>query len=901
MVDFNAIQEKWQRRWSENAIFKTSIETKKPKYYVLEMYPYPSGKLHMGHLRNYSIGDSFARYKRMNGFNVLYPMGYDSFGLPAENAAIKNKSHPKSWTEKTSSMMMDQQKMLGLSYDWDRLVTSMDPGYYRWNQWVFLQLFKKGLAYKKEAPINWCAGCGTVLANEQVEDGKCWRCKGEVEEKNLEQWFFKITDYAEELLEDIDTKLQHWPERVKIMQKNWIGKSHGTIIHFDVVDEKGNKIDKISTFTTRPDTVFGITYLVLAVEHPKVLEWTKGTKNEKSVIDFIREVKKKSVIERTAEGKEKNGIFLGVYFINPVNGERFPLWAADYALMDYGTGAVMAVPTHDQRDFEFAKKYGLPLKLVISPKDGWDLKAEKMTRAFVDEGILVNSEEFNGLGNIDAIEEISKWLEKKRWGERTVNYKLRDWLISRQRYWGTPIPIIYCDSCGTMPVPEKDLPVLLPDDVEFTGEGNPLAGSKSFVNTKCPKCGGEARRETDTMDTFVDSSWYFFRFSDPNNDEAPVSKEAAKYWMPVDQYIGGIEHAVLHLLYARFYTKACRDLGLHNIDEPFTRLLCQGMVTKDGAKMSKSIGNVVDPGPFIEKFGSDATRIFMLFAALPEKELDWSDQGVAGAFRFVNRVHRLWEMKDELAYSEGEPNNRDKNIIGKMHKTIKKVTEQIESFQLSLAVGSLMEYVNSIYRYTDGECKKDIFIECMETLCQILSPFAPHICEEIWEGLGHKDFVSLARWPKYDEGRIDLTAEYLEDFISSTIGDINAVKELTKKDKVAKITLFIADPWKYDFVRIMKEMMLNTRDVKQILGELMKSDLKAYGQEITKMAPKLAKDESKMPKQVLTQAEEIEALENAKALLTEEFKADVDIIRAQDSKEAKAKQAMPGKAAIILG
>ncbi|MBW2991967.1 leucine--tRNA ligase [Candidatus Woesearchaeota archaeon] len=642
MPDFKKIQEKWQKKWEESAIFKSKPDPKSQKYYVLEMFPYPSGYLHMGHVRNYSIGDAFARYKRMQGYNVLYPMGYDAFGLPAENAAIKEKADPKKWTDKNIEGIKTQQKQMGLSYDWDREIATCRSDYYKWNQWIFLKFLEKGLAYKKKSYVNWCPNCNTVLANEQVHDGKCWRCSSEVDHKNLDQWFFKITDYAEELLNDLK-KLEHWPERVKIMQEHWIGRSEGVTLKFDVIDEKNKKVDEIETYTTRVDTVYGITYLVLAAEHPKVIEWTKNTKYEKEVKDFIEKVKKQSIIERTAEGKEKNGVFLGLYFTNPFTGDKCPLWVADYALYDYGTGAVMAVPTHDQRDFEFAKKYNLPLKLVINPHD-YDIDLNKMTRAFVEDGVMVNSGEFNGMSNYDAMEAIAKLAEQKGWGKRTTNYKLKDWLISRQRYWGTPIPVIYCDKCGIVPVPEDQLPVTLPKDVKFTGAGNPLETSEEFKNTKCPKCKAKAKRETDTMDTFVDSSWYFLRYCSPESNEV-FDKEEVKYWMPVDQYIGGIEHACMHLIYARFFTKALRDLKLLNFDEPFIRLLCQGMVIKDGAKMSKSIGNVVDPGEIINKYGSDTARLFILFTSLPEKELEWSDQGVAGSFRFINRVYSLVEEK----------------------------------------------------------------------------------------------------------------------------------------------------------------------------------------------------------------------------------------------------------------
>ncbi|MFC1753499.1 leucine--tRNA ligase [Thermoproteota archaeon] len=897
MASFNEIQEKWQKRWADAKIFKSPDSSDKPKFYVLEMYPYPSGKLHMGHVRNYAIGDSFARYKRMKGFNVIYPMGYDAFGLPAENAAIKNKSYPEEWTRKCIDQMKEQQQMLGLSYDWDRQIQSIDPEYYKWNQWIFLKFFEKGLAYKKKAPINWCPKCATVLANEQVEDGGCWRCHSEVEEKNLEQWFFKITSYAEELLDDLD-KLEHWPEKVKIMQKNWIGKSHGTEIFFDVVDKDGKKIDTISTFTTRPDTMYGITYLVMAVEHPKVLEWTKGTEYEKKTKEFMKEVKKKTIIERTAEGKEKNGLFLGKYFINPVNGEKCPLYVADYALFEYGTGAVMAVPAHDQRDFEFAKKYKIPVRVVINPPDGHELNPEKMNRAYVDEGIMTNSGEFDGMNNRDAIEDISKFIEKNKWGKRTVNYKLRDWLISRQRYWGTPIPVIYCDTCGTVPVPEKDLPVTLPKDVKFTGEGNPLTTSKGFVDVKCPICGELARRETDTMDTFIDSSWYFFRYTSPKFKGAPFDKKIADQWMPVDQYIGGIEHAIMHLMYARFFTKALRDLGLTTVDEPFQRLLCQGMVIKDGAKMSKSIGNVVDPGEIIGKYGSDTARLFILFAALPEKELEWSDQGVAGAFRFLNRVFRLVNEAPEL--EDREQNNADKHILGKMHRTLQKVTSFIEEFKLSLAIGALMEYINAIYKYMSSPVNKKVYRELVENLALMISPFTPHLADEMWEKIGKKGFISLERWPEYDESKIDFAAEASEDMVHQTIADIHSVIDLTKMEKPKKVTVIVSDSWKYDLFKELKKQLEQTRDPGKILKAVMGTGLKVYGKEISKIVPNIVKDTSKLPDVVLDQDTEIDALMENAEFISSEFETDLEVLRAQDSKQAKAKQAMPGKPAILL-
>ena len=623
------IEKKWQKIWDETNAYQIKNDPSKPKYYVLEMFPYPSGNLHMGHVRNYSIGDVIARYKTMNGFNVLHPMGFDAFGMPAENAAIKHGVRPSDWTEDNMANMTRQQKEMGLSYDWDRKVATCHEDYYKWTQWLFELFYKKGLAYKKKASANWCETCHTVLANEQVIDGKCWRCDSTVVKKDLEQWFLKITDYADVLLKDLD-KLKGWPNRVKIMQDNWIGRSEGAQFSFDVPEYN----EKISVYTTRPDTVFGVSYVVLAAEHPLVKKFIKGKENEQEILKFIEEVHNMNEIERTSSESEKKGMFTGVYAINPFNGEKVPVWVTNYVLYEYGTGAVMGVPTHDERDFMFAKKYNLPMKIVIQNKDN-SLTLETMENAYVDDGVLVNSGQFTGMNNRKAITAMIDWLEENKLGERHVNYRLRDWLISRQRYWGAPIPVIYCPHCGEVLVPEEDLPVKLPKDVKFeTGATSPLAQSEEFVNCTCPKCGGPARRETDTMDTFICSSWYYMRYADPHNDKMPFSKEAVDYWLPVDQYIGGIEHAILHLLYSRFFTKVLKDAGLVNFDEPFTNLLTQGMVIKDGSKMSKSKGNVVSPEEIIKKYGADTARVFILFAAPPERDLEWSDQGCRRCLAF---------------------------------------------------------------------------------------------------------------------------------------------------------------------------------------------------------------------------------------------------------------------------
>ncbi|MBW3021309.1 leucine--tRNA ligase [Candidatus Woesearchaeota archaeon] len=883
MQDFKKIQDKWQKKWSDKRIFKVKEDPKAPKFYCLEMFPYPSGSgLHMGHALNYTIGDIYARFKRMQGFNVLYPMGYDSFGLPAENAAIKAKVHPKDYTNKSINNFISQQRSLGLSYDWDRMVSTCTPEYYKWNQYFFLKFLEKGLVYRKKAPVNWCPKCNTVLANEQVHDGKCWRHTDiDVEQKDLEQWFIKTTEYAEELLNDIQ-KLD-WPERIKIMQKNWIGRSEGVTLSFDVVDERGRKIDEIKTFTTRVDTVYGITYLVLAAEHPKVIEWTKGTKIEKEIKKFISKVKSQSTIERTAEGKEKNGMFLGKYFINPFTGEKCPLWVADYALYDYGTGAVMAVPTHDQRDFEFAKKYKLPLKIVISPS-GWDLDVKKMTRAYAEPGALVNSGDFDGMNNLDAIEAIAKYAEEKGWGKKTVNYKLKDWLVSRQRYWGTPIPILYCEKCGAVPVPEKDLPVLLPENVKF-GKGNPLASRKEFVNAECPKCHQPAKRETDTMETFFDSSWYFLRYCDSSNSKNPFDKKKAKYWMPVDQYIGGAEHACMHLIYARFFTKALRDLGFLGFDEPFNRLFNQGMLHgEDGHVMSKSRGNVGLPEEVSEKYGIDTARFFLVSIASPDKDLSWSDSGIQGSARFVKR---LFDYFEDLALGKSS-----KRVDSKLHKTIKGVTEDIENFRYNFAIIKLRNLFDSF----DSQVSK----KTLESFLKLLHPFCPHITEELWARLGNKPFLSLETWPKYDESRIDEKAEAAEDILNSTVADIKRVLTLIKF-KPKSITLFISEKWKYDFFKSLKAQLEETRHFKKIITHVLKEEsLKRYSKDISKLIPALLKDPSKIPLVVLDQKSEISNLENIKDKLKTEFDSDINILPAEKSKEQKSKQATPGKPAILV-
>ena len=754
------IEKKWQKIWKDTKAFQTVEDPSKKKYYVLEMFPYPSGNLHMGHVRNYSIGDVVARFKKMQGFNVLHPMGFDAFGMPAENAAIKNGTPPAKWTYSNIENMTRQQEALGLSYDWDREVMTCREDYYKHTQKLFEIFYKRGLAYKKEAKVNWCDGCHTVLANEQVEDGKCWRCKTEVVKKDLSQWFLKITDYADRLLADLEL-LPGWPERVKTMQKNWIGRSTGTEFSFAV---EGTE-ERIPVYTTRVDTVFGVTYMVLAPEHPIVKKLIETNPDKEKILAFIDEVKNENDIERTSEAAEKRGMFTGGYAIHPLTGARVPIWIANYVLYEYGTGAVMAVPTHDERDFAFAKKYDLPMKLVVQNEAG-DLALQTMEDAYHDDGILVDSGEFTGLTSPEGRRAITKKFEEMGIGREKVNYRLRDWLISRQRYWGCPIPVINCPHCGPVLVPEADLPVRLPEDVDFVaGALSPLQTSESFLHCKCPQCGADALRETDTMDTFIDSSWYFIRYGDPHNEAEPFSKEKGNYWMPVDQYIGGIEHAILHLLYSRFFVKVLQDEGMLDTPEPFTNLLCQGMVLKDGGKMSKSVGNVVSPEEILEKYGADTARLFILFAAPPEKDLAWSDQGVEGSYRFLRRVWTIVGRYLELAKTDaGALSEDEKDLRRRLHMTIAKVTADLDGrFNFNTAISSVMELVNAMYLYAEKHEAVDAAFakELLRALLILLAPFVPHITEELWQLLGEEEkSVHAASWPSVDESA--LTVEEAE-------------------------------------------------------------------------------------------------------------------------------------------
>ena len=746
------IEAKWQKIWETEHSCHTEMDTTKPKYYALEMFPYPSGKLHMGHVRNYSIGDVIARFRTMEGYNVLHPMGFDSFGMPAENAAIKNKVHPAEWTYANIANMEKQQRALGLAYDWDREVITCREDYYRWTQWLFELFYKKGLAYKKKASVNWCDTCGTVLANEQVEDGKCWRCKSEVHKKALAQWFFKITDYADELLADLD-KLPGWPERVKTMQTNWIGRSEGLEFRLPAPALDA----EIPVYTTRPDTVFGMTFVALAPEHPLVEKICAVSDKAEEIRAFCARVKKQSDIERSSSESEKEGIYTGLCCTNPFNGEQVEIWVTNYVLFEYGTGAVMAVPSEDQRDWMFAEKYGIRKILTIRPKDG-ELRLEDMTAAYTEkEGILINSGKFTGMEMHAAMQAIMDEAEAQGYGKRRVNYRLRDWLISRQRYWGAPIPIINCPKCGEVLVPAAELPVRLPEDVSFAqGAVSPLSSSEHFLHCKCPTCGGDATRETDTMDTFICSSWYYYRYADPKNTERPFDRDKVNYWAPVDQYIGGIEHAILHLLYARFFTKVLRDAGMLDFDEPFTNLLTQGMVIKDGAKMSKSLGNVVSPEEIIDRYGADTARLFILFAAPVDRDLDWSDQGVEGAYRFLGRVWRILGQFAETikgasaSYDAATLSTEEAELRRVLHATIKKVTEDVrDRFMFNTAISSIMELVNALYAFQDKELTPGLARETASALVRMLAPFAPHITAELWAELFGGN-VHAETWPQYD-------------------------------------------------------------------------------------------------------------------------------------------------------
>jgi leucyl-tRNA synthetase len=774
---FRQNEAKWQKYWAQNKIFEVSERDKnRKKYYLLVMFPYPSGKLHMGHVRNYVLGDVFARFYRMKGYQVIQPIGWDSFGLPAENAAIKNNIHPEKWTLKNISQMADQLKELGISYDWSREIATCDKRYYRWNQWFFIKMWEKKLAYRKNSLVNWCPSCQTVLANEQVNQGLCWRCDSKVETKKLEQWFLRITDYADQLLSGHEQLKNGWPEQVILMQKNWIGKSTGAEVEFSIESRDGTLKSKITIFTTRPDTLFGATFMVIAPEHGIIEQYRSSIKNLKEIEAYIKQSQQKTSIERTSADKEKTGVKVeGLYAVNPVNNSKIPIFVADYVLIDYGTGAIMAVPAHDERDWAFAKKYSVEIIEVIHSE-----KSDISKSAYDGEGVMVNSGNFNGMPSKAFFDEMLKWLQQKGLGKAAHNYKLKDWLISRQRYWGTPIPMIHCPKCGIVPVPENQLPVVLPENVVITGAGeSPLKSVESFVNVKCPSCGGDAKRDTDTMDTFVDSSWYYARYTDPQNSTKPFDKEKADSWLPVDQYIGGIEHACMHLIYSRFWHKIMRDLGLVSSDEPFKKLLTQGMVTLGGSAMSKSKGNIVAPEEIINTYCVDTVRLFILFASPPEKQLDWSSEAVEGSWRFINRVWRLLENA-ETGKTASQAERSELRYM--THKTIKKVGVDIDvEHQLNTSISSVMELVNAIYQYPSrGD---ETAMEAVRTVVLLLSPFTPHLCEEMWEKLGNKKSVSLADWPAYEEKLLVKTEIEIPVQVNGKVrSTINISKDTSEND-----------------------------------------------------------------------------------------------------------------------
>ncbi len=807
--DIKNIESKWQKFWEAHKTFRVETDPSKPKYYVLEMFPYPSGKIHMGHVRNYTIADVIARYKMMRGFNVLHPIGYDAFGQPAENAAIKNKTNPAQWTYQCITQMHDELKKMGFSYDWGREFSTCDAEYYKWNQWIFIKMFERGLAYKKASSVNWCPDCGTTLANEEVINGACWRCKTAVVQKDLEQWYLKITQYAPALLEDLK-KLEQWPSRVRAMQENWIGKSYGVEILFKIKDST----DTISVFTTRADTIFGATYVVLAPEHPLVKKLTAGMAQEKKAMDFIKKTANKSKSLRMSGDQRKEGIFIGRYAINPVNNEAIPIFIGDYVLMEYGTGAIMAVPTHDQRDFEFAKNHKLPMRIVIQDPKNPSVSVEDMDKAYEEAGVLVNSDEFDKTPNEEAKKKIAEWMQLKGFGKISIHWRLRDWLISRQRYWGTPIPMIYCAACGVVPVGYHQLPVELPKDVEITGEGgSPLAKARTFVECACPQCGKPARRETDTMATFFDSSWYFLRFCSAHHNEEIFDTKDAQYWMPVDQYIGGIEHAILHLLYARFFTKFLKDLGLVDTDEPFTRLLTQGMVLKDNEVMSKSRGNTVDPDEVLSRYGADTLRMFILFAAPPEDQLEWNSDGLEGAWRFLNRVYQMVEKRfasasnvpvslreakrSEATKQSLKQDDPDSTLERERNIAVKRVTQSFEEgHKFNTAISHLMVLANAIDKYkvdAGNPAKQHLLNQAIETLVLLLAPFAPHVAEEMWQMMGKTEgTISRVAWPGFDENALKTSTIVIAVQVNGRVRAQIQVTPDMPQEELRKICL--ADP-----------------------------------------------------------------------------------------------------------
>ncbi len=918
------IEKKWQERWEKEGIFKAIEDEDREKFYCLEMYPYPSASLHMGHLRNYSIGDCLARYKRMRGYNVIYPMGYDAFGLPAENAAILHGVEPEKWTRENIVSIKKQQQRMGLSYDWSRQIQSLDEDYYRWNQWIFLEFMKNGLVTRKNSFVNWCPSCETVLANEQVVNNRCWRCSSDIIAQEREQWFFAIRKYADELLESLEGL--DWPERVKTMQVNWIGRSEGTLIRFEV---KGSG-EEIPIFTTRPDTLYGVTFMVYAPEHPRVREWVAGTEYEEDFDAFLEEVIAEDKFKRLDASKEKKGMFIGKYAINPVNGMEVPIYVGNFVIYEYGGGAVMAVPAHDQRDFEFAKVHDIPITVVISPP-GYRLNADKMIRAFEGEGELINSGEFTGFGSNEAKRYISEKLKEMGKGGPTIDYRLRDWLISRQRYWGTPIPVIYCDSCGIVPVPVPDLPVKLPRDVNFTGEGNPMLSSPSFLDAECPKCGGDAKRETDTMDTFVDSSWYFLRYCSPRETDIPFTRSSVNYWMNVDQYIGGIEHAVMHLLYARFFIKALRDLSLLDFDEPFGKLLTQGMVTKEAhycsrcniflhhrevadgkncpecsgemefrsTKMSKSLGNTVSPDEMMERYGADSARFFILFGSNPERDLEWSDAGVESIYRFLVKTYHLL-LDENLKMKEGR-DAREDHVEYRMNATIRNVTESIENLMIRDAINGLMSFINLLSGYRERGVNQEVFGKARRAVLHMLAPIAPHMAEEVAERTGEEGFVSLHPWPEYDGTALTPEAEFRWKMLDHIMEDIGDILQIIGNRSPERIKLYVSADWKYRFVEVFRREFESTKDYGSLMKAMMQhQELRPHGKAIQRMLAGYLKKPSLAPDILLGKEGELEYFKSVRVILASKFSAEVEVYDEEGSGEPKAAKALPGKPAIVV-
>ena len=907
---------RWQEKWSNKNLYQANEEDPGEKYYVLDMFPYPSGKLHMGHGRAFSLADAIARFKSMQGFNVMHPMGWDAFGLPAENAAIDRDVSPGEWTYDCINSMKQEFKRLGYSLDWDREVTTCDPEYYRWDQWIFQKMLEEDIAYRDEAEVNWCPGCETVLADEQVENGQCWRCDSVVEKRDMKQWKLAITDYAEELLEDLE-QLEGWPDKVRKMQNDWIGKSTGARIQFPVKND-----GELEVFTTRPDTIFGATFMALAPEHELA---EKVAEEDEEVANYIKEAKRRDAEER--EEKSKSGVFTGRYAENPFTGEEIPIYVAEFVLTDYGTGAIMAVPAHDQRDFEFAQEHGIEIQKVVEPAGEHEFEQE----AYEGDGEHINSDFLNGLGKVEGIEKAIRELEDRDIGEEDVNYKLRDWLISRQRYWGTPIPVVYCDECGTVPVPEEDLPVELPEDVEFTETGNPVETSETFTHTECPECGGEARRETDTMDTFINSSWYFLRYTSPDFGEAPFDSQKANNWMNVDQYVGGVEHAVMHLLYARFFQKFLRDQGMLDQDEPFERLLTQGMVNHPAyecpehgwlypeeveenetcsrcgsevevemMKMSKSKNNVVRPAELVEEHGADTARLFILRASHPEKELDWSREGVRASREMLERIERLYEENSNLIVNgEPEPESfRDSLTATQIQRIVERTTKHIDDYEFNLAINEIDRLLSMLFRYVQEGAQPEIFSHGYRKLVKMIAPFAPHIADEIWNRFD-SGFLYESDWPETEQELIDEQAERTHEHFKRVSSDIRELEEMV--DSYSSIKIIQADNWKYEAQKsIIQQIEDGKRNVGEIMDSVLDQDLKSHAQKISEYAQEAVKNPGNFRDRFMEREEESSATETNEARWSEEFDVPVTTESEAESESDKASRAEPGKPAIVM-